>query len=93
MDQKATLRSLKGAIIVVDCKACGIHGELDRKEVVRRFRASAPLSRVRRGVVGHCAKMCADGVDRCDARLRSRHGPAIDPSPSSISTDSQSPGQ
>ena len=72
MDQKATLRSLKGAFLIVDCKACGLHGELDRKEVVRRYKVSAPLSRVRRGVVGHCDRMCAGGVDRCDARLRSQ---------------------
>lgn len=66
-----TLCSLKGPIIVVNCARCGLHGEMERKALVKRFQASATISRIRRGVVGYCERMCADGVDRCDATITS----------------------
>jgi hypothetical protein len=80
MKPNRTLRSLKGSILVIECRTCGLHGELERKDVVRRFKASSSLSRIRRGVVGHCERMCADGVDQCEARLRPMDELAIDPS-------------
>jgi hypothetical protein len=79
MNTNPTLRSLKGTLIVVECRACRLYSELDRKEVVRRFKASALLSRVRRGVVGHCDRMCADGADRCEAILRCQERPRSSP--------------
>ena len=69
MDKYQTLRSLKGAVIVIECKRCGVHGAMDRKVLVKRFKASAPMSRVRRGVFGYCERMCGEDGDRCDARL------------------------
>ncbi|SCX03848.1 hypothetical protein DSM25559_0358 [Agrobacterium rosae] len=71
MDQEPTLRSIKGPIIAVECSACGIYTELDRERTVRRFKASAPISRVRRVVVGACDRMCVIGVDKCEASLKS----------------------
>lgn len=68
----ATLRSLKGEIVVVECKSCRLHEEMERKVLVTRFTTSFPLSRLRRFVVGGCERMCADGLDRCDARLTSK---------------------
>ena len=64
-----TLRSLKGTVIVVECARCGLHGEMERKALVKKFQASATITRIRRGVVGYCERMCADGVDRCDAKI------------------------
>jgi len=71
----ATLRSLKGQIIVVECRACRMYGELERRALVARFKASFPLSRLRRALVSGCERMCADGLDRCDARLSARDLP------------------
>lgn len=68
----ATLRSLKGKTVVVECRTCRRYGELERKALVMRFKASFPLSRLRRALVGGCERMCADGLDRCDARLSAR---------------------
>ena len=76
MDPKPTLRSLKGTIVVVECRACGLYGELDRKDLIRRFKASSLVSRARRGVVGNCDRMAADGVDRCEARVRAAGTPS-----------------
>lgn len=70
--EAATLRSLKGQIVVVECRSCGLHEEMDRKVLVTRFTTRFPLSRLRRFVVGGCERMCADGLDRCDARLTSK---------------------
>jgi len=72
MDQEPTLGSLKGPIIAVEYKACGVYTELDRERTVRRFKASAPISRVRRVVVGACDRMCVSGMDRCEAGVKSR---------------------
>lgn len=69
IDKPETLRSLKGPILLVDCARCGLHGEMERRALVKRFQASATISRIRRGVVGYCERMCADGVDRCDATI------------------------
>lgn len=68
-EKPKTLRSLKGAVIVVECARCELHGEMERKALVKRFQASATITRVRRGVVGYCERMCADGIDRCDAKI------------------------
>jgi hypothetical protein len=46
-----------------------MYGELDRKDVVKRYRASITLSRLRRCLVGACEKMCAEGGDKCQARV------------------------
>lgn len=67
----ATLRSFEGQIVAVECKSCRLYAQLERKALVTRFTASFPLSRLRRFVVGGCEKMCADGLDRCEARLSS----------------------
>lgn len=72
MNEILTLRSLVGATIIIECPRCSISGELDRKDVVRRFKASASVSRIRRGIVGNCDQMCVGGEDRCQARLTSR---------------------
>ncbi|MDR6104236.1 hypothetical protein QE369_004433 [Agrobacterium larrymoorei] len=71
MDQELTLRLLMGPIIVVECGSCGVYTELDRERTVRCFKASAPMSRVRRVIVGACDRMCVCGVDKCEASLRS----------------------
>lgn len=75
MDQEPNLGSVKGPIIAVECRVCGVYTELDREKTVRRFKASAPISRVRRVVVGACDRMCVGGVDRCEASLKSREAP------------------
>lgn len=67
-----TLRSLKGQIVVVECKSCRLYGEMDRKDVARKFKASVTVSRLRKTMVGACERMCADGIDRCGARITSR---------------------
>lgn len=44
-------------------------GEVERKALVTRFKATFPLSRLRRTLVGRCERMCADELDqseRCD---------------------------
>ncbi|MGJ7038908.1 MULTISPECIES: hypothetical protein [Shinella] len=46
-----------------------MYGELDRKDVVKRYRASITLSRLRRCLVGACDKMCAEDGDKCQARV------------------------
>lgn len=74
MSDAPTLRSLKGQFIVVECKSCDLVGKLERKALVAKFKASIPLSRLRRSVVGRCDRMCADGVDRCGASLSSTGG-------------------
>lgn len=58
MDKSETRRSLKGTVIVMEYRRCDIRGEMNRKELVTQFKASAPISQVRRGVVGHCERMC-----------------------------------
>lgn len=66
-----TLGSLKGAVIIVECRRCQILGEMDRKLIVKRFKASASVLRVRRGLVGVCDRMqCEDGEDRCLAMVK-----------------------
>ncbi len=67
-----TLRSLKETVIVLECHGCQILGEIDRKEIVKRFKASASLLRVRRGLVGVCERMQCDDGDRCSAVVRAR---------------------
>lgn len=69
MQGNPTLRTLKGAVIAIECKSCRMYGELDRKDVVKRYRASITLSRLRRCLVGACEKMCAEGGDKCQARV------------------------
>ncbi len=73
-----TLRSLKCEYVIVECKSCRLHGELERKALVTRFKASVTLTRLRRTVVGRCERMCVDGVDQCDARLSAKMSPLGD---------------
>lgn len=71
MAEGITLRTLEGEGIAVECKSCRMYGELVRKDVVKKYRASVTLSRLRRSLVGACDKMRADGEDKCQARLTS----------------------
>lgn len=69
MQRNPTLRTLKGDVVAVECKCCRMYGELNRKDVVKRYRASITLSRLRRCLVGACDKMCAEDGDKCQARV------------------------
>ena len=58
-------------VIVTDGVKFGIPKPPFAEHPFRAIKASAPLSRVRRGVVGYCDRMCVDGTDRCEAKVRS----------------------
>ena len=69
---ETTLRSLKCEYVIVECKTCRMHGELERKALVTKFKASVTLTRLRQTVVGRCERMCFDGVYQCDARVTAK---------------------
>jgi len=67
MTQPMTLRSIKDAVIKVECRRCQRHGELDRKKLVRLHGASLSLEEMRRRVAIGCDRMMDETVaQRCE---------------------------
>jgi len=64
MTQQATLRTIKEAVIEVECRRCHRHGVLDRKKLVRLHGASLPLEQLRRRLAIGCDRIGEGSIDR-----------------------------
>jgi hypothetical protein len=63
------LQDVRGKNIVASCRPCGLHDQMDRKAVVKRYGAAIPVMTLRRRIGLGCDLMNSDGSDRCQMTI------------------------
>lgn len=66
-----TLKDVRDAVIVLECRLCDRRDSFERKILVAQFGAAASFAKLRRRFAMGCERMCHVDGDKCETKFPS----------------------